>query len=235
MRHLRQPVLLAGIVGAAMAAATNIAMSRWSSDEKIGNATEGEKPNAQENTPPTHQTTLVVRADSSRIASLEKEVDELRAARTGLEQSVGQAPPDDSRVELTYEENHRQLEAMFSGLQRLFGEDPPDPDWSATGTAFLDAGMSAWGQQLGFSVRDVECKTTMCRATVEWEDYAAAQSTGLRLPEREIPGLNCNRHIWLEEPEDPTEPYSADFYLDCTDQRAGLVEVAATDNQGEYR
>src|SRR5690606_5151550 len=100
---------------------------------------------------------------------------------------------------------------------------------------FLGAGMSSWGEQLGFTVVEAECKTTMCRASLEWEDYEAAKRTGLRLPERQLPGLNCNRHIWLDEPADPTKPYSTDFYLDCTDQRAGLVEVVATDNQGETR
>jgi hypothetical protein len=85
-------------------------------------------------------------------------------------------------------------------------------------------GLTTLGEQLGFIVGPTDCKTTTCRAAVTWGDYTSARTTGMQLVERFFPGLNCAQEIRLAAPDNPNASYTTQLFLDCADQRAGVVE-----------
>lgn len=166
---------------------------------------------------------IVVQASPGRLEALEKEVAHLRSehtARTGL------IEPASPGTEIPSPEEERKLvEAQFGELERHLLADPVDPAWSSGAAESLRNDLSAVAATDGFNLVAVECRTEMCRATLRWESYEAAVKTGMRLPERAIPGLNCAKSIWLKEPDQPASPYSSSLYLDCSEQRAGIADV----------
>ena len=164
--------------------------------------------------------TIVLRPQSGDIETLQQQVDELREKQSQTEQET--LPPDP-------EQEQKALEARFAELDRNHRSDPYDPRWSREATDHLTQGLADIAEAMGFSLNSAECKTTSCRATLEWSDYESAMGNGLSLPERSFPGLNCAQTIWLKPPSNPNVPYAAELYLDCTSQRAGTVEVASTD------
>lgn len=211
------PTLISGIVGVIAAIGTVAIAGRWLPQGKATAVAEAKRaPKAT--TEHNNSRTIVVASDSQRMEALERELDELRKEKEGDDDP---APPD-----MDPEKSRRLAEERFAELDRRHAKDPPDPSWSPKATQDLESGLIALGEELGFAVQSAECKTTSCRATVEWGDYAKADDTGFELAQRAMPGLNCVQAIRLPEPNDPELPYTANLYLDCTGQRAGLVEVA---------
>jgi hypothetical protein len=92
-------------------------------------------------------------------------------------------------------------------------------------TESLRSDLSAVATKAGFNLVAAECRTQMCRATLQWDSYGAALKTGAQLAERAIPGLNCVKSIWLKEPDNPSAPYSSSLFLDCNEQRAGTADT----------
>ena len=163
-----------------------------------------------------------VQASSGRLEALEREVASLRSERS-------EPPASTSPTEIPSppnpEEERRRVEAQFSELERQLQADPVDPSWSSGATESLRNDLSAVAREQGFDLVAVECRTDMCRATLRWNNYEAALRTGMLLPERAIPGLNCVKSIWLKEPDNPDGLYSSNLYLDCTEQRTGNVDI----------
>lgn len=123
------------------------------------------------------------------------------------------------------EEERRRVEVGFAELERHLLTEPVDPSWSGGATESLRNDLGAIAERDGFSLLAAECRTEMCRATLRWDNYEAAVKTGMRLPERAIPGLNCAKTIWLKVPDNPAAPYSTSLFLDCSEQRAGNADV----------
>jgi hypothetical protein len=170
----------------------------------------------------THYETIIVPGEPRRLDELEQQVAQLQNDQeTRRLAQAGAAPPNP-------EEERRQLEQRFGDLERRLAADPIDPSWSRQATGRLQTDLTSAGTTLGFSVVAAECRTEMCRARLQWNDYGAAVKTGLGLPERAIPGLNCVKSIWLKEPQPGGSSYSADLYLDCTEQRTGQVATIPT-------
>ena len=163
-----------------------------------------------------------VQASSGRLEALEREVASLRSDRrdspAGISPTESQNPPNP-------EEERKRVETQFSELERQLQADPVDPSWSSGATESLRNDLSAVAREQGFDLVAAECRTDMCRATLRWNSYEAAVRTGMHLPERAIPGLNCVKSIWFKEPDNPDGPYSSNLYLDCTEQRAGNVDI----------
>jgi hypothetical protein len=152
-----------------------------------------------------------------RLAALERRVRELQEAH---------APPAGSPLaEITSDpaEIRRNVKEMYAELDRAHDRDAPDPRWAPGATSHLVTGLTALGERLGFTVGATDCKTTTCRATVTWGNYATAHATGVQLVEELFEGLSCAQKINLLEPSDPNAPYATQLYLDCTELRAGLA------------
>jgi hypothetical protein len=161
-------------------------------------------------------------ADSTRLQVIEAELEHLRNAREQDRDHERRSDQDDSP--LTAEEHRIRLEEEFSGHEQDFQGDVGDPSWSHAATRDLNEGMESLTGELGFSLLHAECRSRFCKATMEWHDYHKAQQTGLQLAERFVPGLNCKQSIWLRDPDQPAQPYTADLYFDCSAQRDGLVQ-----------
>ncbi|HWO26765.1 MAG TPA: hypothetical protein VNO30_48885 [Kofleriaceae bacterium] len=180
-------------------------------------------------TPQYQQTSkqIVVQASPGRLEALEKEVEHLRNERNEHNERNERNERNDPPVTEIQnpEEERKRVEAQFGELERHLLADPVDPSWSGGAAELLRNDLSGITGKDGFNLVTVECRTEMCRATLQWENYEAAVKTGMRLPERAIPGLNCAKSIWLKEPENPAGSYSSSLYLDCSEQRAGIADI----------
>ncbi|HEX2689686.1 MAG TPA: hypothetical protein VHN14_23875 [Kofleriaceae bacterium] len=178
------------------------------------------EPSTRANRSPTSVRTIaptVAEASSGRLAALEGEVARLRADRTEHASTPSDEP--DPQAE------RARVEAQFSEFERRLLADPVDPSWSGVATESLRSDLSAAAREGEFSLVAVECRTELCRATLQWDSYEAARRTGMHLAERAIPGLNCTKSIWLKEPDHPDAPYSSNLFLDCSEQRAGTTDT----------
>jgi hypothetical protein len=164
--------------------------------------------------PPSH-------ASSWRLAALEQEVARMRMR----DEPAGQTEPPPTELP-SPEEERRRVEDHFTELERQLLAEPVDPSWSGGATESLRTSLSGVGANDGFDLLAAECRTQTCRATLRWPSYEAAVETGMRLPERAIPGLNCTSSIWLKEPApgQAAGSYAASLFLDCSEQRAGTVD-----------
>ena len=163
---------------------------------------------------------VIAEVSPGRLDRLEQEMAHLRNERN-------EPPSATPEVLPSPQEDQRRLEARFAGLERQLMAEPVDASWSRAATESLRNDLSAAAKDAGFKLVAAECRTEMCRATLQWANYEAALKTGMRLPERLIPGLNCVRSVWLKEPDDPAGPYSSNLFLDCSEQRAGNVDTIA--------
>lgn len=210
-------VTLSALAGAGVALIATAGV--WDGQERAQRATSTHAHQTPEYRPTSKQ--IVIQASPGRLEALEKEVAHLRAERAEHPERT-----EPSLTELPSPEEERKLvETQFGELERQLLADPVDPSWSSGAAESLRNDLSAVAATDGFNLVAVECRTEMCRATLRWESYEAAVKTGMRLPERAIPGLNCAKSIWLKEPEQPAGPYSSSLYLDCSEQRAGIADV----------
>jgi hypothetical protein len=174
-------------------------------------------------TEPTHASSkeanvYVTQPDSEQLRALRAEVAQLRVEREA-EPSVPTAPS-------TPEEGLERAEATLAELERRHRNDPEDPKWATVASAALETGLAHLSERYGFLVRSANCRTTYCRASLDWKDFESARAAGGVLAETMFPGLNCVQTVRLKAPENPRAVYSTDLYLDCTSLRAGTVEVA---------
>ena len=165
------------------------------------------------------RTVIMSRADSTRIDELEKQIQEIGHTEGGIDQD---APV---RTVADPETIQRELAAEFADLDQQHVDEARDPAWSPEAESNLASGLTTLGEKLGFSVDATECKTTFCRASLSFGDYDSAREMGKELVEASFAGLNCAQKVWMKRPDDPAAPYNARLYFDCSDQRAGLVEV----------
>jgi hypothetical protein len=155
-----------------------------------------------------------------RISALEQRVRELQETRPAPAAGAAApaaAPPDP-------EEFRRALKELYTQLDQAHERDAPDPGWAPGATTRFVTGLNGLGEKLGFTLGPTDCKTTTCRATVTWGNYAAARATGAQLVEQMFAGLNCTQRINLEEPSAPSAPYTTHLYLDCAELRAGVAD-----------
>lgn len=162
---------------------------------------------------------VVVQSDVSQLRALRQEIDSLRLKQSSRDSELPSTAP---------EERVKPADERFADLDRLHHQDPADPSWAPQASRSLGESLAKIGAQQGFVAQETTCKTTWCRATLEWQNYAEACATGLSLSEATFPGFNCVQRIHLKAPEDPNARYTANLYLDCAAQRAGQTEVAPT-------
>jgi hypothetical protein len=121
----------------------------------------------------------------------------------------------------TQEEAAHRLSAAVAERERRHHADPRDVTWatSAEGTYVEDLrGLASSGD---FQVRGVDCRTTSCRATLEWSSRSQAQAA-LRTVLHHNYVRNCAVELLLP-PTERAGAYEASVYFDCTDERAAAV------------
>jgi hypothetical protein len=96
-----------------------------------------------------------------------------------------------------------------------------DPKWSRGAKQSFQNDFDKLSARGHFEVKDVECKTTSCLATVTWPSYAEAKKMWHGLLHANY-AENCSREVLVPEPEQGQAgaPYDATVFFDCTEDRA---------------
>lgn len=94
---------------------------------------------------------------------------------------------------------------------------PVDPNWGPASAEQVRDDLEASSIAALIDVVDVDCRSTTCLATVEWEDYGVAFRTYRRLLTHHY-GVNCRRRMGVPPPADSDGPYRAHLFLDCSDR-----------------
>jgi len=194
-------------------------MEYWRARDAAPVAEERAAVGARASTGATRFKVVTLQDSSSQLEAIEDEVAALReelADANSPGRPSGKASREEQRVQ--------DIEQEFAERERRYAEDPPDPGWAPTATRNLKASLTELGRELEFAVDAAECRTTMCRASMTWNDYRPARAAGAELVHRVFPGLNCAKSIWLKEPLDRDSTYGAELYLDCTDRRTAGTE-----------
>lgn len=96
-------------------------------------------------------------------------------------------------------------------------EEPRDAAWArAKATVFSDL-LGERGRAGGFTVLEVDCRTTWCRADLEWPSYPAAVNTYSQALHVLVDG--CESAVFLEPPSDPTQRYRSSALYNCEADR----------------
>ena len=151
----------------------------------------------------------------SRVAQLEAHAAASAApSATSAESSPAREPNPDPEV-------HRaELRAERDASEKAHSEEARDPAWSARQDSVMTEALKPRQTTGGFSMLRVDCRTTLCRAELEWPSFESAQkkySEALALP---VPG--CTSQILLDPPANPDLPYRAAAMYDCTENRTSL-------------
>ena len=115
----------------------------------------------------------------------------------------------------------QELEA-WSNLQVEYEREPVDRQWSVdAGEKFL-TDMLAIAEENGLDVVDADCRTTRCKAVVQWPsfDQAVAGFTTLLHHQYQV---TCARETLLPEPAEQEAglPYQVTVLFDCSGARYG--------------
>lgn len=116
------------------------------------------------------------------------------------------------------EDVERTLRAETEQHDGWFESESTDPRWSYAAEEKLQTSLRAIRESRGgFNVARVECKTSVCRAEVEWHKSDEAPVLVDALAEADY-GLGCDVRVYSHK-DDGTFSRGRVFY-DCTDERA---------------
>lgn len=188
-------VVLAGAVVVALAGR----LLRSSPAESPANATASGRYEARAEIP-------AVRALSSASGKLVRAPRDVQANNIGAS-SAGDEPPGET-TEPTAEDYVRQVEA-----------EPVDPNWAPTTTRIIEQDLRDKGEALGFTTRQVICRTASCFAEVDFPSQRQARESFKRMfgpPDR----LNCPlRFLYPNDGNDSAHALGF-LIIDCRDKRA---------------
>jgi hypothetical protein len=150
----------------------------------------------------------------SRIRQLE-----MRSAAAVAPASVeAPKPPPPQQSE---EEARREAVEKVASRKALVAAEADDPRWSRAATASFRKDFEALGARGRFTVKDIECKTTSCLATLSWGSYSDARRAWRAVLHARTE-KNCAREVLVAPPEQSQmdAPYDGTVFLDCTEDRA---------------
>lgn len=91
--------------------------------------------------------------------------------------------------------------------------EPREAAWATSEEATINRALMESGRDGGMSVVEVDCRTTSCRADVEWPTYGIAVERYRDVLRSAIPG--CESAVLLEPPADSTRPYRTSAMFNC--------------------
>ena len=97
----------------------------------------------------------------------------------------------------------------------------PDPAFAASAAGSLRRELGTLADKGGFRVVDVDCRTTMCLASVEWPSYALVADGANQIMAHPY-AVNCAMETRFPPPDDPAKAYQASVYFDCEHYRAEM-------------
>lgn len=137
-----------------------------------------------------------------------------RLAGSGGTQLTGETGPRETEEE---EETETRRREAFQSQLAAHDASERDEGWALNAERRVGPGLDEAAQRIGAAIVDTDCRRITCTATIEWADYATAQSTfGAFLTQ--FYELNCLRTILLDPPSDPSAVYHTRIYFDCNDE-----------------
>jgi hypothetical protein len=90
-----------------------------------------------------------------------------------------------------------------------------DARWSDATAGLLRNDLARLADAAGFTIGEVDCRTTSCEAHVAWSDYNASVNhyTDILHGSYAVP---CRREMVLPAPENPSQLYETVVMFDCT-------------------
>lgn len=92
-------------------------------------------------------------------------------------------------------------------------QQPRNATWAKKSESSLREDLTKLGQEKAFTVVAIDCRTTSCASTLEWETRTAADATFEDLLHA-FYELNCERSIVLSRGDE--EPVRAQLLFECT-------------------
>jgi hypothetical protein len=162
------------------------------------------------------------RQDSAELAAL-------RARLTALEKGMSarteaSAEPETAAPEAQLPFDPAAAEAenreYFRVREQEFVTEQIDPTWGPRAQKTLGDELSTVSEQGSFTVQSVECKTSLCRARLKWNNFSDAGANWRNVLHRNF-SENCGHEVHVPPATNPEAPYELSFYFDCTESRAG--------------
>ena len=98
-----------------------------------------------------------------------------------------------------------------------------DERWAARASTALTNDLSGLLPKTARLIT-VDCRTTTCAATIEWNSYAEAHDNVRRMAVGPFPSENCDRAIHAPLPQDPNVAYQNVMIFDCEGVRSGRAQ-----------
>jgi hypothetical protein len=208
-------MLLAGTLGGAAAAT-------------VLNTRENEREqHSPERTLPPPTLTVAAQNPQREIQRLRREQNALndRLAEIETRPTEGKPRPLEpsaaasARATESAEEETKVIRGRHERWKALHANEARDTAWARDEETAFNATLGGGAERGGYKIVNIDCRTTLCTAELEWPSYAQA-STGY--PEAlhvDMPG--CESAILLEPPADASRPYRATARYDCENSRTG--------------
>jgi len=148
--------------------------------------------------------------------------EQMRAVEASARPPVGHetaAPPDPESQAAARARLLRERDALY----QQHAAQPVDGSWAPEANQSLGGALHRLGAEGHFRVQGVDCRTTLCVATLEWPSYGEATANYARVL-HEPYAVNCRRSILLPEPADRLRPYDGRLVFDCEGFRAREAE-----------
>jgi hypothetical protein len=103
-------------------------------------------------------------------------------------------------------------------LQRM-GSEGVDVEWARGARLSFERDLRALGEKQRFAVRDVECRTTMCGADLEWPRSITEKPSAASLAMQHYE-MGCARFASIAYPDENSKSFTAKIVFDCAGMRA---------------
>jgi hypothetical protein len=130
-------------------------------------------------------------------------ISEASAQRT-QHQSVQRLPP---------KEQGAREQAAFETQMSAHKNQARDSEWAQSVEAALGSRLSSLGETAGFHPEHPDCRTDSCSAVLHWSSYNDVGEHAKDTASAALP-VNCQRHLYLPNPADPTKAYDSVIILD---------------------
>jgi len=210
---LKVPVFASAVslcLGVVLAVAFGGGKSKASPRAKADSAEQAEQPRSQAVAAAAPVAVAVLEA---RLAALETQVRAPAPSEPARE-------PDPLPERPTAEEESRQTVATRDAQQQAFDAEGYDPAWSNEARSAFNQDLTTLAQDKNYRVLNVDCKTTLCKATVEWPSYGEVRNTVSDLLYADYHN-NCTKMVFAPVPDNQANPYQGTVMYDCTSARAG--------------
>jgi hypothetical protein len=125
--------------------------------------------------------------------------------------AVSSAPPF---VEESFEDSQKRHHDEHQKGLEAHAKEPVDRQWARATEESLERRLAETSSAAKFRLVDVNCRTTSCSATVEFESYGDAQRNWGRLLYI-TQDVKCGSRVWLDEPPNKTARFQTTALYDC--------------------